>query len=86
MAVYAAARYEGWRAACLVGLSNQYDASKKDFEGGPLAVWPGILAELQAQGLAEGKNEKQLQKECMSFARHKAVEATLGGQQVSNRQ
>ena len=83
MAVYVAERYERWRAACLEGLSKQFVASKQDFEGGIAAIWPGIFAELQAQGLTEGKTEKQLQKECMSFARLKAGEAIKGGQQVS---
>lgn len=83
MTVYAAERYEGWWAACLVGLSKQFDSSTNSFQGGTSQLWPGMLSELQSQGLAEGKNEKQLQKECMGFARLKIVEAEKGGSQVS---
>lgn len=82
MMVYAAQRYEGWRAACLMGLGKQFDSSKGGFHGSTSELWPGMLSELQSQGLAEGKNEKQLQKECMGFARLKIDEATQGGAQV----
>ena len=85
MMVYAAERYEGWRAACLVGLGKQFDSSTGGFHGSTSELWPGMMSELQSQGLAEGKNEKQLQKECMGFARLKIDEATQGGAQVGDR-